>query len=140
LLINRQLAQGGANYGNIAVLGQPLRPHLQPSAMSIVALRGITPVPPPLQRTIDYLHSEINRPMGSLSLAWTLMALSVTSIDSRPVKMEFDWPLQECIQRMQRVPNNPYRNYAILLGMSGSGCPITQTAEWSFDMRLLQET
>ena len=38
LLLDRQLPSGGCNYGNTAVLGQMLRPHVQPTGIALLAL------------------------------------------------------------------------------------------------------
>ena len=38
LLLDRQLPSGGCNYGNTSVLGQMLRPHVQPTCVALLAL------------------------------------------------------------------------------------------------------
>ncbi len=40
LLVDRLLRSGGCNYGNTIIFGQQLRPHLQPTGLTLLALAG----------------------------------------------------------------------------------------------------
>src|SRR5947199_2316553 len=42
VLIDRQLPDGGLNYGNTEVLGQFIRPHIEPTGIALLALAGET--------------------------------------------------------------------------------------------------
>ncbi|WP_372719538.1 hypothetical protein [Novipirellula sp.] len=116
LLLDRQLPSGGANYGNTFVLGQVLRPHVLPSAMCVVALHRITPVPDGLAATVRYLQQELNRPIAATSLAWTIHALVSAAWDSENgFELEFDWPLRSAIERLQVMGENPHRQNQMML-------------------------
>ncbi len=75
LLCDRQLPEGGCNYGNTVVLGQVLRPHLQPSGLALTALLD----EPPDSRTTKSLHyvaSQLAEARTAPSLAWSLLGLA----------------------------------------------------------------
>src|SRR5690606_4149520 len=76
LLVDRLLPQGGCNYGNTKVLGQYLVDHLQPSGIVLWALAGEPVDDPRIDRSLDYLSQAVERPTGSTSLAFALLALS----------------------------------------------------------------
>jgi hypothetical protein len=76
LLVDRLLPQGGCNYGNTKVLGQYLVDHLQPSGIVLWALADEKVVDPRIERSLEYLASAVQRPTGSASLAFALLALS----------------------------------------------------------------
>ncbi|EMI22030.1 hypothetical protein RMSM_01038 [Rhodopirellula maiorica SM1] len=116
LLLDRQLPTGGANYGNTFVLGQVLRPHVLPSAMCVVALHRITPVPKELGATVHYLQQELNRPIAATSLSWTIHALVSAAWNSENgFELEFDWPLRSAIERLQVMGENPHRQNQLML-------------------------
>ena len=50
LLLDRQLPEGGWNYGNTTVLGHVLRPQVQPTGLALAALAGETDVRSKVQR------------------------------------------------------------------------------------------
>lgn len=76
LLIDRQLSGGGCNYGNTTVLGQPLRPHLQPSGMLLVALDGEHDPSGRAAKSVNYVAQTINAETTPSSLAWAVLGLA----------------------------------------------------------------
>ena len=76
LLQDRLLPGGGCNYGNTVVLGQLLRPHLQPTGLALVALAGQPTADPRYQRSIDYLTHHLNEQTPTASLAYGLLGLA----------------------------------------------------------------
>ncbi len=125
LLLDRQLPEGGANYGNTFVLGQKLRPHILPSAMTTVALHGVIPVPDPLRNTLKYLRSELNRPMAATSLAWTITALVSSQWEKEnSFELEFEQPIRSAVTRLIQSGENPYRQNLLLLAMSYRESPL----------------
>jgi hypothetical protein len=76
LLIDRLLPDGGANYGNTIVLGQTLRPHLQPSGVTMLALAGERSLDARIRKTLSYLERSVNKQTPSTSLAWALLGLA----------------------------------------------------------------
>lgn len=90
LLIDRQLPSGGCNYGNTLVLGNVLKPHPQPSGISLMALAPFvhqvdsTETEIPLDRksklaikqSANYLRSQIDQPLGTASRCFVTLGLA----------------------------------------------------------------
>ena len=76
LLIDRLLGDGGCNYGNTAVLGQTLRPHVQPSGIVMLALVGEKDDSGRILRTLDYLAKACQPELTPHSLAWAVLGLA----------------------------------------------------------------
>jgi hypothetical protein len=74
LLLDRQLPDGGCNYGNTFALGQKTLPHLQPSAVALLALQNEGD-DPRLVRSLDYLERETAHGSGLSSLCYAALAL-----------------------------------------------------------------
>lgn len=74
LLLDRQLPEGGCNYGNTFVLGQKLLPHIQPTAIAMLALWG---EPEDSRRALGlaYLRREWRTIRGVASRCFAAMAL-----------------------------------------------------------------
>ena len=83
LMIDRMLPAGGCNYGNTFVLGQLLRPHLQPTGIVLLALAG-TAIPEKEDRvakSIAWVESAIGpdtkkTTATTASLAYGLLGLA----------------------------------------------------------------
>lgn len=82
LLLDRQIPSGGANYGNTFVLGQKLRPHVMPSGMCLVALHRYKPQSDAYRSTIQYLLTEVQKPIAAISLSWAIQALAADAMES----------------------------------------------------------
>ncbi|TWT82418.1 hypothetical protein CA13_38810 [Planctomycetes bacterium CA13] len=133
LLSDRQLPTGGANYGNTFVLGNKLRPHVLPSAMCIVAVHRVTPIPESFDATIRYLENELNRPMAAISLAWTIHALVSSRWNNvTPFDLELDWPLRAAINRLRTIEVNPYRQNLLMLAARMQQSPLLAVEPDSF--------
>ncbi|MGD9645002.1 MAG: hypothetical protein AB7U73_04770 [Pirellulales bacterium] len=76
LLEDRLLPTGGANYGNTSVLGQMLRPHIEPTGLALMALAGQPAAIGKLIRSCDYLSDTLNGSIAANSLAYGLMGLA----------------------------------------------------------------
>lgn len=76
LLVDRILPKGGCNYGNTFVLGQELRPHVQPSGIATLALRNEFDVRHKIKLTLDYLTGSVTSETTTASLAWALLGLA----------------------------------------------------------------
>jgi hypothetical protein len=76
LLSDRLLETGGANYGNTVVLGQTLRAHVQPTGLTLLALRGHQDQTGKLQRSIGWLARSIGPTTTPVSLAYALLGLA----------------------------------------------------------------
>lgn len=90
LIIDRLLPNGGCNYGNTFVLGQELRPHIQPSGLAMAALAGETgyDVDNRIPHTLDYLEQELGAATTTESLCYGLLGLAA---QGRPLPQGNAW-------------------------------------------------
>jgi hypothetical protein len=75
VLLDRQLPGGGHNYGNTFVLGQLIRPHVQPSGIALLALAGAKDFSGRLAKSVAWLRRNIGPETTPLSLGWALLGL-----------------------------------------------------------------
>jgi hypothetical protein len=75
LLLNRQLPQGGWNYGNTTIFGRELHPMPESTGVALAAMAGLVPHQE-VARSLDYLAGEIDRLRTPLSLGWSLIGLA----------------------------------------------------------------
>jgi len=75
LILDRQLPGGGCNYGNTVVLGQRLRPHVQPTGLALLALAGERDSDGRVAKTIAWLRRSIGPETTAASLAWAILGL-----------------------------------------------------------------
>jgi hypothetical protein len=76
LLLDRQLPCGGWNYGNKVVLGNTLRPHVQPSAIATLALFSQPTSATAVHRAIAFLQSQWSLVRSPVSFSWCWLALA----------------------------------------------------------------
>ena len=76
LIIDRQLEQGGCNFGNTRVLGQPTLPHVQPTGLAMLAIANEPSVDSRIERSLDFLESELNETCATASLCFALLGLT----------------------------------------------------------------
>jgi hypothetical protein len=74
LLMDRQLNQGGWNYGNTIVFGQELRPMPENTGMALNALAGRV-AEESIKVSLEYLEFQAPSLRTPLSLGWCLMGL-----------------------------------------------------------------
>ena len=75
LLLDRQLPGGGCNYGNTFVLGQTMKPHIQPTGIALLAFAG-EPPDPRVEATLKFLQREWPKAVGTASVCFAAMGLS----------------------------------------------------------------
>jgi hypothetical protein len=75
LLLDRQLPSGGCNYGNTAVLGQMLRPHVQPTGIALLALAKEQDQGNRIAKSVAWLRKALTKDTTTASLAWGLLGL-----------------------------------------------------------------
>ena len=139
LLLDRLLPSGGCNYGNTVVLGQTLRPHLQPTGLAMLALAGEahkpkaqarvstdeqTGVDPRLrfglvERSLAYLRHCLVPPLTATSLAWALLGLRAHGIEL-PTENEL---LSAAYARVQSHDRSPHK--LALLALAGQSDSLT---------------
>jgi hypothetical protein len=75
MLLDRQLPGGGLNYGNTYVLGQLIRPHVQPTGIGLLALSGERDSSGRIAKTIMWLQRSIGAETTPMSLSWAVLGL-----------------------------------------------------------------
>ncbi len=119
LLLDRQLDQGGCNYGNTRTLGQETLPHAQPTALALLALRREAG-DPRVQKSLRYLSGEWPDLQGTSSLCYSAMAL--TAHDHPPADIEVR------LRRLIGPPGTEPSHYAcsvLTLALLGDRNPLT---------------
>jgi hypothetical protein len=117
VLLDRQLPGGGLNYGNTYVLGQLIRPHVQPTALALLALAGEGASPERATKSLAWLERSIGAETTPQSLAWAILALHAHAI---PVSNAEAW-LSAAAQRVKSRDQSPYK--LALLALAAKGWP-----------------
>ena len=76
LLLDRMLPSGGWNYGNTAVLGTTLRPHVQPTGLALAALAGEEEAAAACGQAVRALSAMISAKTTAASLAYALIGMA----------------------------------------------------------------
>lgn len=99
LLLNRQLPEGGWNYGNTRVFGVTLQPLPDSTGVALTALAGVVPRAQ-VAASLDYLQRQVAALRTPKSLGWSLLGL--TAWGERPPE-SLPW-LADCLRRQDVVP------------------------------------
>ena len=75
LIVDRQLPEGGCNYGNTIVLGQTLLSHVQPTGLAMLALAGENASDKRIAKSLDFLQSALDEQTSAASLAYAVLGL-----------------------------------------------------------------
>jgi hypothetical protein len=97
LLLDRQLPQGGWNYGNTRLFGQELHPLLENTGVALNALRGNVPRQE-IEASLTYLRKNAATVLSPISLSWSLLGLGAWG--ERPDEAT-SW-LAACLRRQKR--------------------------------------
>ena len=76
MLLDRFLPDGGCNYGNTTVLGQVLRPHVEPTGLTLTAVAGESDASGRLEQSLRYLGETLSKTPAGISLAYGVMGLA----------------------------------------------------------------
>jgi hypothetical protein len=125
LLIDRLLPDGGCNYGNTTVLGQPLRPHLEPTGLALAALRDEPDLDGRIERSLQFVESEISAETTAASLAYAVIGLAA---HGRLDCGYQDW-LQSAADATRKRGNSPFRLALLALAALGNDCPWVKPLE-----------
>ncbi|MEX2176006.1 MAG: hypothetical protein WD872_16710 [Pirellulaceae bacterium] len=117
LLIDRQLPGGGCNYGNTTVLGQLLRPLVQPTGIALIALAGEDDPSGRTARSVAWLQRAIGPGTTAASLAWALVGLAAHGVS---LPQAGDW-LGIAHARVMRHDRSPHK--LALLALAAKGWP-----------------
>ena len=115
LLIDRLLPAGGCNYGNTTVLGQVLRPHVQPTGVVLTALAGEPDRDGRMEKSIAYLRNTLGKQSTATSLAWGLLGLAAHKI--QPPQAQ-DWLAAAHVRVMQH-DRSPHKLALLALAAAG---------------------
>src|SRR5436190_7855770 len=117
VLLDRQLPGGGLNYGNTYVLGQLLRPHVEPTGIGLVALTGEMDSSGRIAKSLAWLRRNIGPETTPLSLGWGLLGLRAHGSD---LPQADEW-LSAAASRVQSRDRSPHK--LALLALAAKGWP-----------------
>jgi hypothetical protein len=118
LLLDRQLPGGGLNYGNTYVLGQLIRPHVQPTAIALLGLAGDQHCQSRIAKSVAWLHRSISPQTTPLSLGWAILALKAHGLELAPCE---EW-LAAAAGQVQSRDRSLYK--LALLALAAKGWPL----------------
>ena len=124
LIVDRLLPDGGANYGNTIVLGQPLVPHVQPTGLAMVALAGENAEDARIGKSLDYLAAALRPQMSAPSLAFACWALrahgrkssNLDSLIASSLERAVEAPLAEYELALLLLAGSAATSHALLIG------------------------
>ncbi len=111
MLLDRQLPQGGWNYGNTTILGQELQPFPESTGIALSALSGRVPQTT-VQQSLNYLLEELPRLRTPISLCWGVLGLQAWNM--APLSTE-NW-LRDCLKNESRYGEYDPASLCLLLG------------------------
>ena len=85
MLLDRACVGGGWNSGNSVVYGVPLRPHIEATAIALLALQDERRSEV-IQRSLAWLDKEVPGVVSVSSLAWCILTLFVYQESVEPLK------------------------------------------------------
>ncbi len=97
LLLDRQLPNGGWNFGNTIVFGHELSPMPMTTGIALDALKDETPYEP-IQGSLSYLKSRIASLDTPLSLGWSLLGIGAWQARPQQAKAL----IYNCLKRQDR--------------------------------------
>jgi Squalene-hopene cyclase C-terminal domain len=115
LLLDRQLPSGGCNYGNTSVLGQMLRPHVQPTGIALLALAGEQDQGNRIAKSVTWLRKTLSKETTPTSLAWGLLGLAAHGVTPPHAP---EW-LETAASRIQAHDNSPHKLALLTLAAAG---------------------
>ncbi len=119
MLIDRLLPDGGSNYGNTAVFGRMLRPHVESTGLVVAALAGEADSSGKLGRALSWLEQAVGKTGGGVSLAYAVLGLSAHN--RRPTNAEA--LLAEAARQQTAWQNKPLRKTLLALA-AAQRCPL----------------
>ena len=109
MLLDRACVDGGWNSGNSVVYGVPLRPHVEATAIALLALQDERRSDV-IQRSLAWLNKEVPRVDSVSSLAWCILSLFVYQESVEELKNR----LATIIGDGRDIPNNATLATAVL--------------------------
>jgi len=109
LLLDRQLPQGGWNYGNTMVFGQVLRPMPLSSGIALNALKDQTQGEA-IQPSLTYLKSRVISLNTPRSLGWSLLGLAAWQARPGQARRQID----NCLKSQEKYGSYDTSSLALL--------------------------
>lgn len=122
LLMDRLLPEGGCNYGNTYVLGQKLRPQVEPSGLTLLALAGEDTDDPRVDRTIKYVASALSDQTTPITLSYGLLGL----IGHHRSPADAARWLESAYNRSNQREPSAQTIALLVLAAQGEDCPLVQ--------------
>jgi hypothetical protein len=114
---DRQLPGGGFNYGNTYVLGQLIRPHVQPTGIALLALSATAENAASITKSIAWVRRSVGAETTPVSLSWALLGLKAWGIE---IPESGDW-LAAAADRVRLRDQSPHK--LALLTLAAKGWP-----------------
>lgn len=75
MMMDRQLSEGGWNYGNTKVFGKELYPMPETTGIALSSIAGVSPRAS-VDKSLNYLRSSVEKSRTPITLGWGLLGLS----------------------------------------------------------------
>lgn len=130
MMLNRQLAHGGWNYGNTIIFGKELHPMPESTGAALAGLAGQVEQGT-VARSLDYLQGEVTRLRTPISLGWSLLGLAAWDL----------WPsngaalVERCLSNQSRYGDYDTSALCLLFLGALAGEPDTKIALFSHSSR-----
>jgi hypothetical protein len=124
MLVDRLLPKGGCNYGNTYVLHQLLRPHIEPTGITMLALASENIDDPRIIYSLQYLSESLSAETTPISLSYGLLGLIPYNLAP---KSAAEW-LDAAYQRTIRREASPLNLALLSLAAQGKSCPLVKAA------------
>ncbi len=121
LVYDRMLPVGGWNYGNTFIMGQQLRPHLQPTGMALLAIARDTDGFS-IERSMQYLRRNLSAETTTASLCYGLLGLAAHGLAPDP---SASW-LAAAYRRTRRDDESGHALALLALAALGDRSPLIE--------------
>lgn len=119
MLLDRMLPEGGWNYGNTIVLGNTLRPHIQPTGLALSALADERAAEDHVRTSIAYLETALSRRTATASLCYAVLGAAAHGHRFD----ESDARLEAAARRSLDAGASPHKLALLALAHAGEACP-----------------
>jgi hypothetical protein len=120
LLVDRLLSTGGCNFGNTVVLGQKLRPQVEPTGVALLALADEKIDDSRIELSLQYLLDNLSAETTPISLSYGLLGL--TAHHRRPLASEA-WLKAAYLRTVERDAS-PFAMALFVLAAQAEECPL----------------
>jgi hypothetical protein len=86
MLLDRACVAGGWNAGNSVVYGSALAPHVEATAIALLALQDERPQCDVIRKSVTWLQGQSPELRSAASLAWAILSLFVYQVPVRELK------------------------------------------------------